>query len=160
MSVEHVLQAEQYYGKGLDHLFPEGALITSAPWPMAHRDKGRPDYDQERVNHALRTPPRLQEVDPRDLRSTQRSVTRAGVHYYTGSEYHETGRTFESTADPSRNPEGNRFPLIYRREASPTSYDPEPQNMILSGHHRAAAALVKGEPLRAIIVEGPWGEKR
>jgi hypothetical protein len=139
---------DQFYGRGLDSLFPEGSSsIRTAPWQSASRRKANQDYDPDVARHLLRNPPSLSEVDPRTLRATQPMIHRPGVEHYMGSEYGETGRTF---ADNDK--VGNKFPLVYKRE--------DGQSLILSGHHRAAAALAKGEPLRAIVGEGPWGPLR
>jgi hypothetical protein len=185
--LEH-LQASQFYGRGVEHMFPQEASTAPTPWPTAHRYRDTRPYDEERVRQTLMAPPQLQEIDPRNLHSTQPSITRSGVEYYSNppmraireqytsafprstadptgvatagaSSYQLTGRTYEETKGMGTN-EGNRFPVIYRREADPRAYSNEPQNLILSGHHRAAAALAAGRPLRARIVEGPWGAKR
>ena len=81
----------------------------------------------------------MREVDPRHLHSTQTNITLPGVNYYMGDEYRQTGRTF---ADMDK--AGNRFPVVYTREG---------QNKLLSGHHRATAALLRGEQFRAIHIE-------
>lgn len=85
---------------------------------------------------------RLQSVDPRTLSATQGNITRAGVRYYLGQKYENSGMTFADNDRPT-----NRVPMVYRRSNG--------ENLILTGHHRAAAALLKGEPLRAIVVEEP-----
>ena len=54
----------------------------------------------------------------------------------------ETGRT---AADPHS--VGNKYPTVYVR--------PSGQWDILSGHHRATAALLKGEALRARVIRQP-----
>ena len=139
-------RAHQAFGaKNSEALFGE-APTTTAPWPRAGRKKRRADFDQGRVDAALANPV-LSEVDPRSLHSTQPGITRSGVEYYLGDEYERTGSTF---AD--QDSAGNRFPVVYSRE--------DGQNLALSGHHRAAAALLRGENLRAIHVEGPWGPER
>jgi hypothetical protein len=140
-------------------MFPEGAAKTTTPWPRAGRYKDVQDYDQARVNEVLTRPPRLQDVDPRSLHSTQPYVTRSGVDYYSSPAYHRTGQTYEQTRGGGANV-GNAFPVVYRREAHPRAVSQEAQNVLLSGHHRAAAALAEGRPLRAQIVEGPWGPPR
>lgn len=150
------LQASQFYGQGVDRMFPGGARETSPPWPRAGSYKDIKDYDEGLVSQTLQRPPQLQDVDPRNLHSTQPGIIRAAVDHYSGPEYHETGQTFERRGGN----EGNRFPVIYRREAHPRAYSNEPQNLILSGHHRAAAALAEGRPLRAVVVEGSWGGPR
>jgi len=139
-------RAHKAFGaKNPEELFGESPT-SPAPWPRAARQKRRGSFDQGRVDAALRNPV-LSEVDPRNLHATQPSITRAGVDYYLGDEYQETGTTF---ADQDQ--AGNRFPVVYSRE--------DGQNLALSGHHRAAAALLRGETLRAIHIEGPWGPER
>jgi hypothetical protein len=89
-------------------------------------------------------------VDPRTLHSTQRGLTRGGVqHYMNDPSYEETGATY---ADAEKI--GNRYPVIYsRKEAGDVT-----RNVLLSGHHRAAKALLRGEDLRAIVVPGKEGD--
>jgi hypothetical protein len=48
---------------------------------------------------------------------------------------------------------GNDVPRIYHRID-------DDRHIILTGHHRAAAALVKGEPLHAMVIHGGWGKPR
>ena len=146
LASQQFARAHRAYGsKNPEELFGDGPE-TVAPWPRAGQSKRRGSFDQGRVDDALRNPV-LSEVDPRNLHSTQPSITRQGVDYYMGSEYEETGRTFADQGQA-----GNRYPVVYSRE--------DGQNLALSGHHRAAAALLRGETLRAIHVEGPWGPER
>lgn len=134
------------YGAGIDALFPEGTSpVTSAPWPRAGRSKKLKDYDTAAVRAAMAVG-RLEDVDPRDLRSTQPSVTAPAVRHYL-----EGDDGLFADADQS----GNQHPVIYRRRG-PLGVE----NVILSGHHRAAAALLKGEPLKAIVAEGGFGGPR
>jgi hypothetical protein len=136
-------------------LFPEGsAPKTSVPFPRAGRRKDVKDYEPEAVTKALSAPPQLEAHDPRTLKASQPSVTRAGVAHYMGPEYE---RNPEATfAD--REQAGNRYPIVYHRKQAPGASTQE--RVILSGHHRATAALLKGEPLKAIRVEGGWGPPR
>lgn len=147
----HNLQPSQFYGKGLDHLF-KGSDITGVPFPRAARLKAVKDYDEDLVRRSLREPPQLEEFDPRALHATQPNVTRGGVDYYMGGEYGRTGTTYADQGNA-----GNRHPFVYVREGMAEG---PPTPMLLSGHHRATAALLKGEPLRARIVRGPWGQRR
>ena len=156
------LPAARFYGRGVEGLFgneDEVAPLRTVPWASASRLKAYSPWDQELVARTLsgRSQPPLTDVDPIDLRANQPSITRAGVSYYagSGSDYHKTGKTFENS-----NNAGNRFPVIYRREPSPINPRAGAENVILSGHHRAAAALAMGRPLKAIMLEGPWGPKR
>jgi len=89
----------------------------------------------------------LTDVDPRGVRATQPSVTRPGVSYYLTTRYQRTGHTF---ADYHR--VANRFPVVYQRE--------DGEQLIISGHHRAAVALLNGKQLAARLVAGPWGPPR
>lgn len=148
------LSAHQFWGKGVPHMFPEGTgEIRGVPWDRASRTKSHEDYDKGRVQDALRSPPQLSEVDPVQLRATQPSVTRGGVEYYAGSNYSETGETFADKGNV-----GNRFPVVYERDPIRPGADTE--KILLSGHHRASAALAAGQPLRAIVVKGPQGPPR
>lgn len=132
----------------LEHVFPGGST-TNAPWPSAGGLKSdmAPEYRaarSEAIAKVLQAPPELVDVDPRTLSKNQPSVTRAGVqHYLSNPQFHETGETF---ADQGNS--GNRYPTVYRRAR-------DQSNIILSGHHRAMAALMRGQALKARIVEGP-----
>jgi hypothetical protein len=137
-------RAGTYYGAGADRLFGTSPT-TIAPWPQASKRKVGGAFDRDTVLAALRNPGPTGFIDPRLLHSTQPGLSRDGVDYYLGDDYRLTGRTY---ADHDQ--AGNRVPLIYVR--------PGPfgrQALILAGHHRAAAALLRGEPLEALIVEGP-----
>lgn len=141
-------RVDRLYGHGFDALFPDDRPIITAPWPSAGRRRDLQDYDKDLIREALLAPPVLGYVDPRSLSATQPNVTREGVdYYYNDDAYQLLGRTYEAG-----NNAGNRYPVIYIRE--------DGTNLILSGHHRAAAALLKGEPLEAIIIRGPWGPPR
>lgn len=134
----------------IDKLF-KGHLIVPAPFQRAGRSKLHEDYEVDKVHELIRRSPEgMQEIDPRYLLSTQPSVTRPGVNYYMGDEYQRTGRTY---ADQTHS--GNVYPVVYERE-SERGIEP----MLLSGHHRATAALIKGEPLRALVVRGRQGPPR
>ena len=121
--------------------------VSPTPWGWASRRRSHADYDTVLVRQLLAGPPVLVDVDPRGLRATQPSVTRPGVSYYLTPRYERTGRTY---ADYDR--ASNRFPVVYRRE--------DGERLIISGHHRAAAALIQGKPLAARTVTGPWGPPR
>jgi len=119
-----------------------GSPKTVSPWPSAGRTKANPKgYDQALVDKALASPAEhMADVDPRNLHATQPWITHAGVSHYMGDEYRKTGRTF---ADQDQ--AGNRFPVVYT--------DEQGRNRLLSGHHRATAAVLKGEQLRAVHVK-------
>lgn len=128
-------------------IFGEHGLVAPAPWARGARRKDRMDYDRDVVTRALTGPPKTEEIDPVNLHATQPKITRGGVQYYMGDQYDRTGRTFADMGNA-----GNRFPVVYERE--------DGQNLLLSGHHRATAALLKGQPLRARRTSGPWGAPR
>lgn len=135
------------YGKGYSALFPEGkAPVVSAPWPRAGRSKKLKDYDADIVGRAIRSGV-LSEVDPRDLRSTQPSVTAPGVKHYMDGD----AGLYADADRPT-----NKHPVVYVR----TNPDGSVEKLLLSGHHRATSALLKGEKLKAIVAEGGWGPPR
>lgn len=150
-------RAKQFYGAGIDRMFPrdwdskEPALKAGAPWPPAGRSKQFKDYDEDKVREVLSNPER-QHVAPQDptdpsLRSTQPEVTRAGVQHYMSDEYRQKGALFADQTNP-----GNVTPVIYHRS--------DGQSLTLSGHHRGAAALLRGEQFNAIHVHGGYGPPR
>lgn len=152
------LSPDQFHGAGYDSLFPADASpVRGTPWPRAARSKSRQDYDPDTVHAALAQPTQLQQVDPRGLQSTQPSVTAPGVkHYIDNPQWHQTGETYADQGVPS-----NRNPIVYRRhETWPPVEGGRVDSMLLSGHHRAAAALVTGRELPAVVVDGPWGGPR
>lgn len=132
--------AHRAYGsKDTALLFGEGQTTTT-PWPRGGKSKSGPTYDRGAVDKAMQSPPQLDDYDPRKLHATQPSLSRQHVEYYMGDEYKNTGRT---SADQGN--VGNQFPTVY--------HSPNGQRLLLSGHHRAAAALLQGQPLRA---RGVW----
>lgn len=140
---------ERAWGAGHESaLFGDGPL-TSGPWQQAGRRKDLRDFDPALVQAVVNAPEHhhMQDVDPRILRATQGSLIRPGLRHYLGDRYERTGETY---ADMHL--AGNRRPIVYRRE--------DGQHLILSGHHRAAAALLQGRPLQAVVVSGPWGPPR
>lgn len=154
--IDHAIEgsgaAHHLFGRNdIEAMFPEGRPISAVPWERNSRRKDRQDYDKGLVHAELSRPvggaSGLVDIDPRTLRATQPSVTRAGVEHYLGGQWEKTGETF---ADHSN--VGNRYPFVYARE--------DGQNLLLSGHHRASAALLQGRPLRARRIEGPWGPGR
>jgi hypothetical protein len=122
-------------------------LKTSVPWPRASRRKDRMEYDQDVVRRGLSQPAQVEDVDPRYLHVTQPHIVRAGVAHYMGDEYDRTGRTFADQGNV-----GNAFPVVYDRD--------DGYRLLLSGHHRATAALLKGRGLQARRFSGPWGPER
>jgi len=76
-------------------------------------------------------------------------VTRSGVEHYMQGDYERTGQTYADAHQA-----GNRFPVIYNRHNEATGTT---ESLILSGHHRATKALLRGEQLRSIVVSGGYG---
>lgn len=136
-------QFEKLYGQGIEAVFPPGSFeVSTMPIPRASRRKREPLYDRDAVAAALNRPVQLSKFDPRTLRSSQSGVTRSGVAYYLweNREAHLSGVTYADQDQP-----GNRFPVIFEQPRTK-------QLTILSGHHRAVAALVDGRPLVGIFV--------
>lgn len=131
------------YGTGDSSLlFPGGVPTAPIPWDSGPRFKKHPSYDKEAVTEMLIRPPVLEEMDPRNLHGSQPSITQPGVNYYLEDEnYWKTGETY---AD--KNNVGNKYPVVYS--------DARGRNIILSGHHRATASLLRGTPLITRRVRG------
>lgn len=136
----------KFWGGGLAAMFPSDSLSVPAPFPSAAKHKKLQAYDQELVNEAVRAGVTT-EIDPRSLYATQPSVTRDGVRHYLES---------PDVLYADQTQAGNQTPVIYRRDEG----NGRVRNLILSGTHRAAAALAAGRPLTAIVVDGPWGSPR
>jgi hypothetical protein len=133
-------QTHALHGAGDPEALFRGAPKTVAPWPSAGRTKTGPGYDRAAVQAALQNPDHpVRHVDPRYLHASQPWVTRAGVDYYMTPEYERTGETFADQNDP-----GNQRPVVVRDVAG--------RNRLLSGHHRAVSALLKGKQFRALYV--------
>ena len=133
--------AQRLYGKGLDLWtgympFPVHMVYSNNP-----NEKYR--WSKDALGKALASP-HFEDFDPRELVATQGSVTKVPVRFYMrpGNDYERTGVPF---ADPGQ--EGNQRPVVY--------VFGDGTKLILSGHHRAVAALLKGEPLNAIRVDDP-----
>ena len=129
---------DRVISKGLEGAFGAGPTAP-APWPRAPRLKGQKLYDEALVHEALKQPPRLEKVDPRILYATQPSVVKSHAEYYLTDTYKRTGRP---SADQGN--VGNQFPTVYVNKKG--------QHLLLSGHHRALAAMIQGEQLDARIV--------
>lgn len=121
----------------------QGHSTRPVPWKQAPVKKTQHLYDKDAVSKALRDPDHhLEEVDPRDLQASQPSVVRAAAQHYMEGEHHKTGKTYEDSSNL-----GNKHPVVFHDNDTGT-------RTILSGHHRAFAALAKGEPLLAKVVRG------
>ena len=134
----------------LETLFPPTAgPVTPAPFPQAKQKKREVLYDKTWVRQAIAAQSNgdVELVDPSKLSATQYGVTRPGVAYYLTDTYWLTGETYADMEKLS-----NRFPLIYIKETG--------ESLILAGHHRSTAALLKSEPLLAIVVRVPWSGSR
>ena len=127
-----------WWGCGDLDLCFKGAAKTIVPWPSAGRRKGEPRTPVANVEHLLTAPPRLHEVDPRTLHASQPWVLRTHAGYYLTGEWELTGRT---SADMHSS--ANRYPTFAERSG---------QLVIITGHHRSLAALIRGQPVLARIV--------
>jgi hypothetical protein len=148
--------ANDHSGGGIERMFPEQKPLTMVPWDQMGRRKDRQDYDRQLVADTLRKPPtenEFHDLDPRNLRATQPSITRAGVSHYLSNDYREGGPTYADQHDV-----GNQHPVVYRRAALDAGMPH--QDILLSGHHRAAASLLHGDQFRARLIEGGWGPPR
>ena len=142
----------ELWGAGADKLVGQ-AVTVPTPWPSAGRSKVHRDYDPEIVKTLLeRAPEGLEDVDPRSLSASQPGITAAGVRHYASGVYEQTGELYADHGNA-----GNIYPVVYQRSRSGTD---AVESIILSGHHRAAAALVSGRPLRALVARGGWGPPR
>jgi len=127
-----------WWGCGDLDLCFKGAAKTIVPWPSAGRRKEEPRTPVATVQHLLTAPPRLHEVDPRTLYASQPWVLRTHTGYYLTGEWELTGRT---SADMHSS--ANRYPTFAERSG---------QLVIITGHHRSLAALIRGQPVLARIV--------
>jgi hypothetical protein len=128
---------DKLFGCGdLDALFG-GQPRVLAPWPRGPRRKHEPAIDVGAVEELLARPVELIDADPRELCASQRWVVRHHAGYYLTGEWERTGRT---SADVFV--ELNQFPVVVDRHG---------RLVIVSGHHRTAAALVEGRPLRVRV---------
>jgi hypothetical protein len=158
MRTEPFHRPHRLHGKGVDAMFGGGP--TSRPWstnsirPNRQGEGGqRKELIHAHIIGALKGFAHPEEIDTRWLHMSQDSVVGHIVrHYAENPEYADTGVTY---ADQHQS--GNRFPVVYQRSA-------QGDRTILSGHHRAAAALAQGKPLRAVVVrdddEGVLNEAR
>lgn len=142
---------EKLYGQVSSEQFFGGNELNMVPFPDAGKSKTHRNYDEQAVGESLRrNPPELVDIDPRTLHASQTRVTKGGVDYYSNPENYE--RSGETYADQGQ--KANQFPVVYTRE-EPSGVT---RNIILSGHHRATAALLQGRPLRAVNPRGGFGQ--
>jgi hypothetical protein len=116
------------------------AQTAPVPWDRAARSKESPVYDAELVSRTVQKARNedIQEFDPRMLTANQPAVTSSGVRHYLNN---------ESGLYADKGDAGNQIPFVYVKKETG-------QGIILAGHHRAAAALLRGKPLRARGVIG------
>ena len=133
----------------IGRMFPDEAPMAPVPWERAGQRKDRETYDKTRVKAVLLHHDRheMVEMDPAELHATQPSLTRAGVRHYLTNDYRRLGTTYGDQGNP-----GNRRPIVYARE--------DGTNLLLSGHHRAASALLQGHQFAAVRISGPWGASK
>lgn len=144
----HVLRGTQnLWGKNSWRAMFGNSLTTIAPWKF-HRFGPRSPLDKDAVAKVLANPgAHRSQFDPRTLEAIQPSLVRAGVAFYLHDPTYQTsGTTF---ADQGM--ESNRIPIVYVTR--------DGKSVILTGHHRAAAALLKGEMLTALRVDEPPNAK-
>ena len=137
----------KFWGQGVEVMFPNGALTVPAPFPSVGKHKKLKPYVQSIVDDGLKSGTTTK-IDPRTLHTMQPGVTRDGVGHYIDS---TDGALFDQTASAT-----NDQPLVYIRDEG----NGRERAILLTGNHRAAAALAKGEQLDAIVVKGPWGPPR
>lgn len=106
-------------------------------------------FKQELVNETVRGLMRgeahPEEIDPVHLFKNQPNVTLGGVsHYVNHPDWWQRGETYADSGQA-----GNKVPIIYERTSPQHGHR---ERYILSGHHRAAAALGLGIPLIGRIV--------
>lgn len=140
-------------------MFPEDKQLSTTPWGQAGRRKDRQDYDPDLVQGAISSPTTdVTDIDPRHLRATQPMVTRGGVqHYMESDDWQQGGQTYADQNNP-----GNRVPVVYSRqnEFRTEDWQPEYEHLLLSGHHRAGAALLQGKQFPARHIIGGYGPER
>lgn len=113
--------------------------------PVVPYDEGKV---RETLQHVVRGTVHPEMTDPRLLMATQTGVTHRGMQYYMnqGNDYERHGTTFADQGNV-----GNRHPVVYQNDEVGARF-------LLTGHHRATAAILKGQPLHAIVVHGGSGK--
>ena len=114
------------------------------PWNQASRNSAGFRYDPSLVQRTIgiASPDDLAEFDPRYLHGSQPSVTSEGVHHYLQNS--QKGPLFADQHDI-----GNQYPFVY-------IHNPSGEMRLIGGHHRAASALLKGEPVVARYAIGDY----
>lgn len=113
---------------------------TTVPWDRFAKSKEGAGYDKELVDRTINRPrnENVEEFDPRLLTANQPHILSAGVRHYM---------TNQPSLYADKENVGNQLPFVYVKKDTG-------QGIILAGHHRATAALLKGQPLRARTVQG------
>lgn len=141
-------RARQLYGsKDMEGLFPGQIPKVMAPWPSSNKRTlftPRLHAGIEKELGKPATADRLVDIDPRILSAGQPHIVRAGVEHYLGNAYRERGETFEGGHNV-----GNQFPFVVTKPHPTFGHE----HVLLAGHHRAAAALLRGERLRTRWME-------
>ncbi|MEN9821950.1 MAG: hypothetical protein RLZ04_376 [Actinomycetota bacterium] len=136
------------YGCGsLDALFVHGADRITCPFPQAPQRKNETRPKGLFTHELTSSAARLTFVDPRVLHGSQSWILRQHVGYYLTERWELTG--IPSAEDTP----GNRFPTVVEDAAG--------RLVIVAGHHRAAAALIRGVGLlcRLVSHDDPLGLK-
>jgi hypothetical protein len=108
-----------------------------APAPFAGRDyRLGSDIPAEVKGRWAHVP--IESVDPRGLVATQPSITHQALSHYLGEGYPERGELFDRSRDAS-----NDAPIVVHFQRG---------RYLLSGHHRATAALLTGQHFPARVV--------
>jgi hypothetical protein len=130
------------FGSGHSEALFGGSSVTPAPWPGAGKRKDGSHHNKDLIREHLSKPPVIESIDPRFLHATQPSVVREYVDAYmgpAGERYAATGQTVRDQGNI-----GNQWPTVYQRA--------DGRRDILTGHHRASKALLRGESLQGRII--------
>lgn len=148
-------RSEDFHGSRNAHLFGAGlaGLPGAGPTAGAPFERARGGaaigrtYDLDLVRKAAADKDHpVTEIDPRSLSKVQPSVTRDGVRHYLGN----PNETYaDANGKAGAHTIGNKTPIVYQTEDGV-------ENVIMTGHHRATAALLSGQMLQAKVVKGPW----
>ncbi len=133
-------RSDEFYGANdVSRMFPGEAPMAAVPWPQARKTPTHRSHSLPAIHEAMANPDAHREmVDPRNLRATQGMLTRAGVqHYASGS-----GELFADHASDI-----NAEPHVFHN-------DKTGEQVLMSGHHRAAAHLLAGRQFEAVVAHG------
>lgn len=130
----------RYVGRGI---IPDGRGFHRVDTGQMHQIYD-PDVVREHLIAFKRGEIHPQLIEPRLLHGTQGGVTQRGMQYYMqeGNDYQRAGVPFADQDNV-----GNRVPVIYQHEGLGRRY-------VLTGHHRATAAILKGQPVRGLLIKG------